>query len=121
MNRESVTGSTPLNSAAAANQPDMCVLLASLNAEIDLETKNTAQTAIMRASANNKKEAIMSLVKLGGDLNHESHQGDTALSFASKRGIISAVNDLVHCGATVEKDTSDGRCISFLLNQTLMV
>ena len=42
-------------------------------------------------------------------VDHVSGQGDTALSFASKRGITSAVNDLVHCGAQIERDTTDGR------------
>jgi len=105
VNWETNKGTTALNAAAANDLCDLAKQLVELGADVNQETRYTQQTPVMTASANSKARMIEFLYKMGGNIDYETKVGDTALSFAAKRGILQALDDLLEKGATIECDT----------------
>ena len=105
VNHETKKGITALHTAASNDLSTLALALVRAKADINKETINTRQTPIMAASANSKPRMIETLAAHGGRIDHESSVGDTAMSFAAKRGIISAIKDLLDKKADIECDT----------------
>ena len=104
VNHETKKGITALHSSCERSLA-LALALVRAKADINKETINTRQTPIMAASANSKPRMIETLAAHGGRIDHESSVGDTAMSFAAKRGIISAIKDLLDKKADIECDT----------------
>lgn len=85
-----MSSATPLMMAAEYDCPNMIALLIENNAKIDAD-------ALVMASGNGSKKAVKALLDAGADPNAASNNGDTPLSVAKSKQIISM---LKKAGAT---------------------
>ena len=109
VNLETKCGITPLIAAASGGGVETAqMLIREAKCETNYETDFSAETAIMKAAANNQLEVLAAIRALGGDLNYKSKHGETALSRAAKSGALRTVSDLLDQGALPEFEDSSG-------------
>jgi uncharacterized protein len=111
-------GVTPLMLAARAGNVEVVTMLigsaAGLNlgpnagANVNASTAGTAQTALMWAVAERRRDVVPLLVAAGADIHAASKIGFTPLLFAARNGDIETARLLIKAGVGVNEAGSDG-------------
>jgi hypothetical protein len=108
MHSKDYQGKTPLFLAAMNGHAEIVRLLVIQGADIDSRSSNN-QTAFMRAAIENKIDSITLLFQNGADLEATGTNLYRAIHYASFRGFLPLVEELVlNCHVDVHAKTSDG-------------
>lgn len=117
-------GVTPLIQAAKEKHKDIVEYLVKNNANVNLYDKYLWSALIF--SASECLETTRLLLKYGAHIDHQNHEGDTALIKAAYWNQINIVEHLISCGANVDIKNNFGEtafdksedycCIQVLLN-----
>lgn len=105
------SGESPLMTAARSGSVQSVELLLNRGAAVNAIERESGQTALMWAIAEDHGGVVQSLVLHGADVRARSATGFTPLMFAARNGAMSAVRLLVASGADVNETADDGTSV----------
>lgn len=105
------SGETPLMTAARSGSVQSLELLLKRGAGVNASERESRQTALMWAIAENHGDAMQWLVRHGADVRARSATGFTPLMFAARNGDLPAARLLVASGASVNDMADDGTSV----------
>jgi ankyrin repeat protein len=106
VNLQDTTGTSALMFAASGPDTETVQLLIAAGAQVNMVDNNEHFSALMWAAAEGKADNLKLLLKHGADASLQDIDGDTAESFAAKKGFKEIVKILQD--ASAKKDSTKG-------------